>query len=584
MIRPRSLRVRSPLIRECMAEFIGTFVLLLFGCAAAAQVKTSQETKGQFLSVNMAFSVGVMSAMYLTKGISGAHLNPAVTLSFCVLGKVPWRKILPYSLCQVLGAYMASGLVYLVYYEAIMQFSGGVLTVYGPNETASIFATYPPEYLSVTRSFLDQVVGTGMLMLCILSLEEKRNTPAPTELIPPIVAVIVLGIAMSMSANCGGAINPARDLGPRLFTLTAGWGTEVFTCYNYWFWVPLVAPPLGGVLGSTMYLVFIEWHLPEPEPSENVQISSAASNGTRRPPEQKEAMLFGLGSMAQTITTRNTKGEYLSTSFAFGFATTFGVYISRGVSGAQLNPAVSFSMCVLGRHQWRKFPFYTLSQLLGSFLGAATIYALFYGRVFAYLCLDAIMHYGEGRLTVTGPTATASIFATYPADYLSIFNGFVDQVIGTATLLVCLLALSDQRNSAAPAQLEPLMSGMAVFAIDLSMGGNSGCALNPVRDLGPRLFTYIAGWGEEVFYAGNCWFWVPLVGPFVGSLVGACFYQLFIELHHTNLDLKPKGLCIGNKMATLETVELNINYRKPFPRDTQVDVENTDESEERANA
>ena len=68
-----------------------------------------------------------------------------------------------------------------------------------------------------------------MLLLCILSLGEKRNTPAPPGLIPPIVATIVLGIAMSMSANCGGAINPARDLGPRLFTLTAGWGSEVFT-------------------------------------------------------------------------------------------------------------------------------------------------------------------------------------------------------------------------------------------------------------------------------------------------------------------------------------------------------------------
>lgn len=74
-----------------------------------------------------------------------------------------------------------------------------------------------------------QVVGTGMLMLCILGLGEQRNTPAPAELIPAVVAVIVLGISMSMSGNCGGAINPARDLGPRLFTLTAGWGTEVFT-------------------------------------------------------------------------------------------------------------------------------------------------------------------------------------------------------------------------------------------------------------------------------------------------------------------------------------------------------------------
>ncbi|KAM7420820.1 hypothetical protein PAMA_015166 [Pampus argenteus] len=229
MVKLRFLTVRNALVRECMAEFLGTFVLLLFGCSAAAQVKTSRETKGQFLSVNMSFSVGVMSAMYLTKGITGAHLNPAVTLSFCVLRKASWGRLLPYCLSQLLGAYVASGLVYLVYYDAIMEFSGGVLTVYGPNETASIFATYPSEYMTLGRSFLDQVVGTGMLLLCILCLDEKRNTPAPSELIPPIVAVIVLGISMSMSGNCGAAINPARDLGPRLFTLTAGWGTEVFT-------------------------------------------------------------------------------------------------------------------------------------------------------------------------------------------------------------------------------------------------------------------------------------------------------------------------------------------------------------------
>lgn len=267
MLKLRALRVKSALVRECMAEFLGTFVLLLFGCSAAAQVKTSRETKGQFLSVNMAFSVGVMSAMYLTKNITGAHLNPAVTLSFCVLKKAPWAKLVPYSLSQLLGTYVASAMVYLVYYDSIMNFSEGKLTVYGPNETASIFATYPLEHMSLGRSFLDQVVGTGMLMLCILGLDERRNTPAPAELIPAVVAFIVLGISMSMSGNCGGAINPARDLGPRLFTLTAGWGTEVFTCYNYWFWVPLVAPLVGGVMGSFLYLLFIEWQLPEaPQP------------------------------------------------------------------------------------------------------------------------------------------------------------------------------------------------------------------------------------------------------------------------------------------------------------------------------
>uniref|UniRef100_A0A3B3TJ58 Aquaporin 10a n=2 Tax=Poecilia latipinna TaxID=48699 RepID=A0A3B3TJ58_9TELE len=268
MLNPRLLRVRSALIRQCMAEFLGTFVLILFGLSAAAQVKTSRETKGQTLSIHLSWAVGVMSATYLTKGISGAHLNPAVSLCFCILGKLRWGQLLPYCVSQIFGAYVGAALVYALYYDAIMEFSGGVLTVYGPSETASIFATYPTEYLPLGGGFLDQVVGTGTLLLCILSLTEKRNAPAPPDLIAPIVAGVVLGIIMSMSANCGAALNPARDLGPRLLTLTAGWGTEVFTSFNYWFWVPIVAPIIGALTGTSLYLIFIEWQLPD-EPQES---------------------------------------------------------------------------------------------------------------------------------------------------------------------------------------------------------------------------------------------------------------------------------------------------------------------------
>ncbi|XP_023698983.1 aquaporin-10a [Paramormyrops kingsleyae] len=284
----RALVVRNTLARECLGEILGTFVLMLFGCAAAAQVKTSRETKGQYLSANMGFSVGVMSAMYLCRGVSGAHLNPAVSFSFCFLGRLPWRKLLPFSLSQVLGAYLASAVVFIIYYDAIMAYSGGVLTVTGPNETASIFATYPSDILSLWRSFFDQVVGTAMLLLCILPLDDKRNSPAPDALLPPIVGTVVLGISVSMSSNCGGAINPARDLGPRLFTLTAGWGTEAFTCFNYWFWVPLVAPMLGGTVGSAMYLIFIQWHLPDSDPEPDM--SPAGIPDTKYPEKQLAPM------------------------------------------------------------------------------------------------------------------------------------------------------------------------------------------------------------------------------------------------------------------------------------------------------
>ncbi|XP_022076100.1 aquaporin-10a [Acanthochromis polyacanthus] len=264
-----SRRVKSALVRECMAEVLGTFVLVFFGEATAAQARLSKNTESVLFSANFAFPVGVIAGMYLTMGISGAHLNPAVTLSFCVLGRWPWRKLLPYSLSQILGAYLAAGVVFLVYYEAIMDYSGGVLSISGPNETATIFFTSPSEYLTLGRSVLDQVVGTAMLMLCILPLGEKRNTPAPNDLIPVVVGVIVFGLSISVGGNCMGAINPARDFGPRLLTLTVGYGIETFTCYNYWFWVPLVVPNVGGVLGTFIYLLFIQWQLPDPEPPED---------------------------------------------------------------------------------------------------------------------------------------------------------------------------------------------------------------------------------------------------------------------------------------------------------------------------
>ncbi|XP_069041222.1 aquaporin-10a isoform X1 [Lepisosteus oculatus] len=261
----RVLAIRNQLARECLGEFLGTFVLLLLGCAGAAQVRTSRETKGQFLSTNMSFAVGVMAAMYLCGGVSGAHLNPAVSFSFCLLGRLQWRRLPFYSFSQILGAYVASAVVFLQYYDAILEFGQGNLTVTGPTETASIFATYPSEYLSLESGFFDQVVGTATLLLCILPLDDRLNSPAPKGLVPPLVGLVVLGISMAMSSNCGAAINPARDLGPRLFTLTAGWGTEVFTAYRHWWWVPVVAPMLGSVLGSCLYVTFIQWHLPDPQ-------------------------------------------------------------------------------------------------------------------------------------------------------------------------------------------------------------------------------------------------------------------------------------------------------------------------------
>lgn len=235
-------------------------------------------------------------------------------------------------------------------------------------------------------------------------------------------------------------------------------------------------------------------------------------------------ILFGCGSVAQVTTTENQKGQYFSINLGFALGVTFGVYVSRGVSGAHLNPAVSLSLCALGRHSWFKLPFYVFFQLLGAFLGACTVGLLYY---------EAIRSYSGGELTVSGPTATAGIFCTFPAEYLSLWGGFIDQVIGTAALLLCVLAIGDSGQGSIPSGIEPILVGAVVMVIGASMGSNSGYALNPARDLGPRLFTYMAGWGADVFRAGGGWWWVPLVAPCVGALLGTLIYELMIEVHHS---------------------------------------------------
>jgi len=143
--------------------------------------------------------------------------------------------------------------VFITYHEAFNAFDKGTRTVLGDRGTAGIFATYPQPFLSTTGGLIDQVVGTALLILVILAVTDSQNTaPSPT-LAPVLVGLLVVLIGMTFGFNCGYAINPARDLGPRLFTWIGGWGAEVFRAAHYWFWVPIIGPLMGGVLGALVY-------------------------------------------------------------------------------------------------------------------------------------------------------------------------------------------------------------------------------------------------------------------------------------------------------------------------------------------
>jgi MIP family channel proteins len=247
-----------------LAEFLGTFVLIVFGVGVVAQTVLSSGTAGSPLSINIAWGLAVTMGCYVSAGVTGAHLNPAVTLALAVHRRFPWNKVAPYAAAQVAGAFVASVVVYVTYHEALAAFDGGVRQVGGPQGTAGIWATYPQPFLSTfPGGFIDQFVGTALLVGVIFGLTDARNAPPPSGVTPIVVGLLVLLIGATFGFNSGYAINPARDFGPRLFTAAAGWGSEVFRAGNGWWWVPVIAPCLGALAGGWAYGMLVGDRLAE---------------------------------------------------------------------------------------------------------------------------------------------------------------------------------------------------------------------------------------------------------------------------------------------------------------------------------
>ncbi len=251
----------STLRREFLSEFFGTFVLIVFGVGVVAQVNLGGGANGQYLSINIGWGLAVMIAAYVA-GVSGAHLNPAVTLAAATFRGFAWPKVVPYIVAQTAGAFVAAAVVFLTYHDAIQHFDGGVRQVSGALGTAGIFSTYPQPWLTTVSGFVDQVLGTALLIIGIFAVTDEKNLAPPSNLGPVAVGLLVLLIGATYGLNAGYAINPARDFGPRLFTAVAGWGSGVFTAANNWWWVPIAGPLVGGLVGGLAYDLFIGWQHP----------------------------------------------------------------------------------------------------------------------------------------------------------------------------------------------------------------------------------------------------------------------------------------------------------------------------------
>ncbi|NXG08521.1 AQP3 protein, partial [Sakesphorus luctuosus] len=256
----KALRVRSNTGRVLLAEALGTFILMVFGLSAVAQVVLGRGLTGHYLSINMAFGIGVTLGIHAAGGVSGGHLNAAITVMEWILGNVNWRQLIAYLIGQFLGSFMAAATVFGLYYDALYFYTKGNFTVTGPTATALIFATYPSPNVSLLGAFFTEFMATVMLVLGIQVIHDEKNYAAVKGIQPLLTGFLVLGIGLGMGLNTGYAINPSRDLPPRIFTAIAGWGTEVFTAAQHWWWIPVTAPVLGCLTGALIYRLFIDFH------------------------------------------------------------------------------------------------------------------------------------------------------------------------------------------------------------------------------------------------------------------------------------------------------------------------------------
>ncbi len=257
---------KNSLWGELSAEFLGTMILILFGNGVVAQVVTSEKgSLGGHDAITWAWGIGVILGIYTAARLSGAHINPAVTVALAAFKGFPWRKVAPYAVAQTAGAFVAAIIVRFVYADLINAMDPGHTI-----KTQGIFSTLPGNGsgpVTIGTAFADQIVGTAILVFVVFALTTAMNNPPMANLGPVVIGLLVVGIGMAWGANAGYAINPARDFGPRLASFVTGYATAWVDQNGtpYW-WVPVFAPIIGGLAGAAIFHFMVERFLPnEPE-------------------------------------------------------------------------------------------------------------------------------------------------------------------------------------------------------------------------------------------------------------------------------------------------------------------------------
>jgi glycerol uptake facilitator protein len=257
---------------EFIGEVFGTFILILLGDGVVANVGLAPRlaaTAYNWNTITFGWAMAVMVAVYTVGGVSGAHINPAVTLAMAVKRHFPWSKVVPYWIAQVLGGFLGALGVYLVYYGGLKAagmpnvWCTGPGSVFGQAFWGGATSLASSGGYTLGNAFVAEIFGTAVLLWGVLSVGDNKNLGVGANLGPLLVALTVLGIGLTLGGPSGYAINPARDLGPRLFGVLAG--TKDLFSGSYWIVAPILGPLIGGVLGILTYDSFVTPFLPKKE-------------------------------------------------------------------------------------------------------------------------------------------------------------------------------------------------------------------------------------------------------------------------------------------------------------------------------
>ncbi|MEI6351193.1 MAG: MIP/aquaporin family protein [Verrucomicrobiota bacterium] len=256
-------------------EFFGTFLLVFFGCGSVcAAVLTGAQVS--VFQVAIVWGLGIATAIYLTGGLSGAHLNPAVTVSMAVWSDFPKRRIAPYVAAQLMGAFVASAVLFFIFADALAAFeranhlprgqpgseaSAMVFGEFFPNPGGHPLTDSARAGMSPLPAFGAEVIGTAILLLVIFCVTDERNKAHPQALTAATIGLTVTMLISLLGPLTMACFNPARDFAPRVFSSLAGWGAVPFAVNGRgWLTVYILAPLLGGLLGGAIYRTFFRAH------------------------------------------------------------------------------------------------------------------------------------------------------------------------------------------------------------------------------------------------------------------------------------------------------------------------------------